>query len=189
MTHRLFCAINLAQNEALVKAKEQLLGLEKLDGLNWVPMHNLHLTLRFLGKVQESKITQINYQLRKATVSLNPFSLQFKGLGSFSQSNATGVLWMGIETNPNLQTLYLQISQQLQQAGFPLESRAFAPHITIGRFRAPLCHREFYDILALHRDRYFGQVWVSQIQLMESKNTPKDVVYEAVETFNLNAEY
>jgi 2'-5' RNA ligase len=100
-------------------------------GVRWIPPHNLHLTLRFIGEVQGWQAQEIDDAL--AAVRPRAFELQVAGVGTFERDGRVTALWAGVEKSERLVHLAQKIETALQRAGLPPERRRFAPHITLAR--------------------------------------------------------
>lgn len=126
---RLFVAIDLPE-----KVKEEVAGLAgSLPGGRWVPMEQLHLTLRFIGEVDEAQFQEIKSAL--TLVEGRAFPLALKGVGHFPSGKHPRVLWIGLEANELLPELYQRVESALAAAGISPEERRFSPHITIARLK------------------------------------------------------
>lgn len=126
---RLFVAIELP---AVIK--DGLLALrEELAGARWVNPAQLHLTLRFIGEVDDQTTETIRASL--ATIRRAPFQLAMSGVGHFPRSKEPRILWAGMQGDDNLLLLQREVEHAVQRAGFPGETRPFAPHITIARLK------------------------------------------------------
>jgi 2'-5' RNA ligase len=101
-------------------------------GAKWVDPGNFHLTLRFIGEVDEGLAADIDAAL--ARVEARPFTLQLAGTGYFGDG-APRSLWVGVERNAELTALRDKIERALVRAGLPPEPRRFAPHVTLARLR------------------------------------------------------
>jgi 2'-5' RNA ligase len=98
----------------------------------WVPEENFHLTVRFIGEVNEDAMHEIVPALGE--VLSEPFELTLAGAGHFESGGRVRTLWVGVEKNPSLVALRDRIESALVRAGLSPERRKFAPHITIARF-------------------------------------------------------
>ncbi|MEH6470852.1 MAG: RNA 2',3'-cyclic phosphodiesterase [Halopseudomonas sp.] len=121
-----------------------------LPRIRWAPPEQLHLTLVFIGEVQPALLEPIIEQLGK--IHFEPFRLECQGLGSFR----SGVLWLGVEPQPQLLALQQSLLAQLRPLeGLRLESRRYHPHITLGRM-----HRrhppDLQHFLAEHQQQHFS---------------------------------
>jgi len=103
-------------------------------GANWVAPENLHLTLRFIGEVQEPEIEEIVGRLR--AIHSPPFVLTLAGAGHFESRRRVRALWIGIERSPALIALQGRVEAALQRAGLAPEGRRFSPHVTLARLKS-----------------------------------------------------
>ena len=97
--------------------------------------NNMHLTLHFLGEVANGKVRAIVSALEKVALNCQPFTLSFnKHLGYFGQSNPVRVVWVGGGGDlSNLLQLQSLVASAMQSVGYPDESRAYHPHVTLAR--------------------------------------------------------
>lgn len=126
---RLFTAITIPEE---IKAKLQDL-LTPLEGVKWQEPSQMHLTLRFIGKVDEKTKREIIEQLEK--IRFQPFSIKLGRAGSFPPTGRGNpkVIWVGIQENTALHKLQSQIEQACREVGLEPDERTFKPHITLGR--------------------------------------------------------
>ncbi len=96
---------------------------------------SLHLTLSFLGDIEESDIEGIRSVLETAAHAISPFTLETTGPGAFPASGNPRVVWLGITPNPTIMELHRRVCGGLSSLGFHLEQRPFKPHLTLGRVR------------------------------------------------------
>jgi len=106
----------------------------EIDGVRWVASGNFHLTLKFLGNIDEAKIDPLGDALRKELHLFPRFTINAKGLGVFPGPGRPRVLWVGL-TGDRLVSLASRVESALEPLGFAPESRQFTPHLTIGRWR------------------------------------------------------
>lgn len=107
-----------------------------VPGARWIAPENHHITLRFIGSVENSVADDIDAAL--STVSTPPLELSIQGVGYFGKANAARSLWAGIEQNDALNHLQAKIESALTRAGLAPEHRRFVPHVTLARLkRAP----------------------------------------------------
>jgi RNA 2',3'-cyclic 3'-phosphodiesterase len=137
----------------------------------WVDAGNFHLTLRFIGEVDEGVASDIDAALLR--LSAPRFSLTLAGVGQFG----TRMLWVGVEKNPALLQLQAKVESALQRAGVPPEGRRYTPHVTLARLRQPLGPRvpAFLAEHALFRAPSFD---VDRISLIASYLTKNGAIYE-----------
>jgi 2'-5' RNA ligase len=127
---RLFVALPLASD-----LKSRLAGLAGgLPGARWVPPDNLHLTLRFVGEVDEPTADAIDQAL--AGIRQPAFALTLAGVGLFGQPRGVSTLWVGVARNDALVQLQDRVERAMVRAGVAPERRRFHPHVTLARLKA-----------------------------------------------------
>jgi 2'-5' RNA ligase len=127
--YRLFIAIDLPE-----QVREAVAGIARdLPGARRVPREQIHLTLRFIGEVDEGMFLAIKSVL--GTVRGSPFSLTLKGVGHFPKGKYPRVLWVGMEESVLLRELQKKVELALIDAGVAADERGFSPHITIARLK------------------------------------------------------
>lgn len=175
---RLFIAVDLnSQN------KDALAGLQarlkKADAdVKWVEPGNIHLTLKFLGEVNEEKIPKIISAIKESIAGFKPFSLEIVSLGAFPSLKYPRIIWAGIEKGKeNLEKLAEGIETAMLKLGFPEEKRGFSSHLTLGRVRSAknkdrLCRQiSLASFPALPQD-------IASVNLYQSRLTPQGPIYE-----------
>jgi 2'-5' RNA ligase len=112
--------------------------LKRIDAqVSWVKPSNIHLTLKFLGPVEESKIQRVCEAAGRAARAIGPIEITIAGAGCFPSARSPRVLWIGLREVPgDLKRLYEAIEDEMAGCGFELEGRRFSPHLTIGRMRS-----------------------------------------------------
>lgn len=167
---RLFLAVRFdtAVFNALTDRTDRLEKAAKSG--NFTRPENLHLTLVFLGE------TGRDAAVRRAmdSVQAAPFALRLGEFGRFSRPGGE-ICWVGVKPCPPLTALQRTLSEALRSAGFSLESRAFRPHITLGR--AVVFPRDF-DFAALHAVP--AGMTVDRFSLMKSERINGRLTYTAL---------
>lgn len=106
------------------------------DRMKWVPNENLHLTLKFLGDVENTEIPRVCDLVRQCCEPIKPFQLHFRGAGGFPTADRPRVVWAGItEGGDPLVRLVASLEKELATLGFKPEPRDYQPHLTLGRTR------------------------------------------------------
>jgi 2'-5' RNA ligase len=105
--------------------------------VKWVDPANIHLTLKFLGEVDEKKLHQIKATLEEIGKFAKPFEIGVKDIGAFPKIEYPRVIWVGLGNGASESVaLAGEIDEELSKLDFEKESRPFAPHLTIGRVRS-----------------------------------------------------
>ena len=158
---RLFVAIALPET---IRSRLALI-CGGVPGARWLSPETMHLTIRFIGEVQESRLGDIDLAL--SGVSAPGFELTLDGIGSFGNSGRPRVLWTGVARNPALDHLHGKIESALVRAGLPPEGRKFTPHVTLARLRDAKRSR-VGEFVAAHNPFQAGPIPVSEFTLFSS---------------------
>jgi RNA 2',3'-cyclic 3'-phosphodiesterase len=179
---RLFIAIELT-NE-IRRAVADLLGeLRKAaPQAKWVRAENLHVTLKFLGRTEPDKLVAIQNALGSLR-SPEPIMLDFSGLGFFPNEKRPRVFWMGMNASSNLPSLAEAIDHAVHKLGFPLETRPFAPHLTLARFEPPGLPAKLGPAVTENSTYTFGSLIAREFHLIKSKLKPMGAEYTTLQSF------
>jgi 2'-5' RNA ligase len=161
---------------ALTRAIDRLRALA--PDVAWIAETNLHVTLKFLGHVDEGRLGAVEGALAGVAARHAPFDLAVRGLGAFPTSSRPRVLWAGLTPPTALAALATDVDTALVGLGVPPETRPFAGHVTLGRVREARRRPELADALA--RPAEFGRVRVAGISLMRSDLHPRGARYTEV---------
>jgi 2'-5' RNA ligase len=146
-----------------------------VPGARWVDPGNFHVTLRFIGEVDEGVASDIDAAL--AQIRAPCFSLALAGVGHFGEGEKARTLWVGVEKQPALLHLRGKIESALARMGLPQERRKYAPHVTLARLKqaAPERLQGFVEEHALFRAEPFA---VEHFCLIASFLTKAGAIYE-----------
>jgi RNA 2',3'-cyclic 3'-phosphodiesterase len=133
-TLRLFIAVELNNNiwSQLEYVVKYLQGYE-LPSVRWVPVRNTHLTLKFLGEVPEERLPSLKALITKIATQFTPFYMVSSGLGAFPNMRQPRILWAGIIAPDELNKMQQAIEIETRRQSYPVESRPFNAHLTLGR--------------------------------------------------------
>jgi 2'-5' RNA ligase len=135
---RLFVALDLPD-----VAKDALAAVAggvtaSVPGARWVPRDNLHLTLVFLGGVDDARVPELSAALITAAKTAAPFTARLGRAGAFPSRRRARVLWIGMEDDAGALTRLAEATAAaLEPLGFERERRAWTAHLTLARFRTP----------------------------------------------------
>jgi RNA 2',3'-cyclic 3'-phosphodiesterase len=145
--------------------------------ISWVKPANIHLTLRFLGDVAQSKILKVNTAVNRAVDSFGPFQITVGSTGCFPSPRHPSVLWIGISpVAGDLQKLRDAIEVELVRQGFEPENKKFKPHLTIARIRNPRNAAEVTEafLTSGFADQSFQ---ANEVLVMRSQLSPQGSIY------------
>jgi len=186
-TIRSFIAIPL-NAEIISRIEKTQKELKTLPAeVKWVNPRSIHLTLKFLGNVEEGDIENIAQGIQNGIKGFKPWSAAIKNVGAFPSLKSPRVVWVGIEDQGSqLVRLQNQIEKEMANLGFEEEKRAFSPHLTLGRIRSPRGKDELVKYLLDERERVFGEINVDRVILFKSELKPTGAVYTVLKEFTFS---
>jgi 2'-5' RNA ligase len=153
--------------------------------IRWVRPDGIHLTLKFLGEVGESRLAGIAAALREAGRDIEPFFLEAAGAAAFPDRGTPRLIWIEVRGNiAAARRLASAIDSAAARIGFPAETREFRPHLTLGRVKGA-GHGDWRSILERAAGRATGGFEVSEHVLYESRLGPGGAIYAPIERFAL----
>ncbi|MFQ6069121.1 MAG: RNA 2',3'-cyclic phosphodiesterase [Candidatus Aminicenantales bacterium] len=182
---RTFIALEL--EETLKKALTHLIDKLRLKGgkIKWVKEEGMHLTLKFLGEIDQKKASEVEKILDKVARNSSSFPLSIKGTGYFPPSRNPRVLWAGVEAGEVLESLHHELEVELEKIGFAREEREFRPHLTLGRVKSSDFLKDTLNELEKHRNTTFGHMNVNKITFFRSVLKPSGAEYSVLSEFFL----
>ena len=109
-----------------------------LPRARWVPPHNLHVTLWFIGPVRSHLVAEVSSAVEAAASTVGPFATRLNGVGAFPSAARARVLWAGLDDRAGcMATLALALDAELG-AAFPPQVREFHPHLSVARCDPPV---------------------------------------------------
>ncbi len=138
--------------------------------VKWLDDDHLHLTLKFLGEQPDASVGPLRAALLAAVSPHTVFTLDVGGLGAFPNLHAPRVVWMGVTPDPKLELLQHDVEGACAALGYPLDARAFRPHITLGRTRDHVARNDARAIAAAARTvRFTATATAKSVDLMQSE--------------------
>jgi 2'-5' RNA ligase len=183
---RAFIAVNLDDSlrRAIADAQEAL----RASGadVKWVRAESMHLTLKFLGWVDDARIPEIVKAVGAALAGQPSFRLRLADVGSFPTSTAPRVVWVGVkEGAAELAELSRLVEDAVEPLGFEKEERPFSPHVTVGRVKSPSGRQALTAAMRETAEREFGEMQVTKVELMRSDLRPTGPIYTSQRVFEL----
>lgn len=195
-TIRSFIAIELSDiaRADLARLQSRLKETSPPKTVRWTDPKNVHLTLHFLGDLPEDRLEDVNRTLRDAAAAHTPFSLNLSNLGCFPNTRRARIVWVGVTGDiDHLVALQSDLGDRLKKGvGFEPESRAYSPHLTIGRVKKGITQnglRELGQILEQQIPRV-GQLValpVDYIHFIRSDLKPDGPIYTSLAKVQLGA--
>jgi len=147
--------------------------------VKWVRPEGLHLTLKFLGDVDDTSEPSLRDALGQVGNDTRPVTVHIEGFGVFPDFQRPRIVWAGVAPDPALELLQHRVEQVFAPLGFPTEARAFRPHITLGRAGREARPRDFTGLeAALTALTFAGTAVVADLDLMQSTLQSGGAVYQ-----------
>jgi 2'-5' RNA ligase len=177
---RVFFAIEFSKEiKELLKSIEHELEDNSISG-NFTTEENMHLTVKFIGEIENKEFEKLKVCLDKATVNMGPFAIRLTQLGEFA-GGGSELIWVGIENQDDgLINLFNNIQKEIEAAGYEKEERKFRPHITIGRKVKLKEEFNYSDINFKAQDMI-----VNNVVIMESSRINGKLTYTPIYKVNI----
>jgi 2'-5' RNA ligase len=183
---RLFVAVETGPTVARAAAtlvdglRRRAASLAPRSKVTWIPPERLHLTIRFIGNVDEERRHALEAALQPV-LDVPSFALAIAGIGTFPRSGHPRVIWAGVaKGQERLDEIAREVTTRLERAGVPAEDRAFSPHLTLARVRDAAGLRS-EPLIEPDRAAELGATRVEAITLFESRLSPKGPTYVALQ--------
>jgi RNA 2',3'-cyclic 3'-phosphodiesterase len=148
--------------------------------ITWIPEDRLHITIRFIGSVDEEVADAIRAAL-EPPIELAPFEIAVAGTGTFPGRGAPRVIWAGLQAGrESLIAAEREVSERLARLGIPPEPRPFSPHLTLARVRDAAGANAARLLDGVEREMV-GTTRVDAITLFESRLSPRGSTYLALQ--------
>jgi RNA 2',3'-cyclic 3'-phosphodiesterase len=182
---RIFAAIKILPSENFISVIYQLKNALRTESIKWVEPHNIHITLKFFGETEESRIGEIITQLTQVANAHKPFKFSVRGSGVFGSSYDPRVIWLGIDHSLELQKLSSDVLDSLAAIGWKKDRQNFVPHLTVGRIKHISDKPKLKEVIKKFENFEIQMVATNAFYLYESILKPTGPVYHVLETFGL----
>ena len=161
--------------------------LKKVDAdVGWVAPENLHITLKFIGYIDDDKIDSVVTIIRDSVTHIKPFDLNYVGMGTFpTQKNPRVVFAQAIDTGGVLAKIHERLDNQLVALGVEHDDRRFEAHLTVGRTKTRRNVNKLLEGLQAYQGFQFGLEHVTQVVLMKSDLSPEGPHYTKLHSVDL----
>lgn len=127
-----FIAIHLPEELQQLLSKWQQIVKEHLSYKQWPHMEDLHVTLKFLGEVDDNRLKQLRHELQEVN-NIPAFDLEVGGIGMFGNPKKPRVIWSGVKGDPVLSSLQQTVEECCLRINYERENREYRPHITLAK--------------------------------------------------------
>lgn len=140
--------------------------------MSWASIESIHLTLKFLGEVDEARAAELAEALERATFGIAPIGLEVEGVGAFPDPARPRVVWAGVKASPELARLQGRVEEEMSALGFEREPRPFTPHLTLCRIKSPADSRALGRLIAQIEPRLSAAFRAASVVLFKSVLRP-----------------
>jgi 2'-5' RNA ligase len=167
--------------------RSQLSALQSgVPGARWVTPENFHVTLRFIGEVDEGQASDIDLLL--SGIRAPAFEMSIGGVGHFGDGKKLRALYAAIARNPALEHLQNKIESAVVRAGCKPQGRRFTPHVTLARFSArEQAGHHLAQFMASHGLLRSTAFAIEQFSLFSSVTRPEGSIYTVEADYPLGA--
>lgn len=153
-------------------------------GIRWVPPPQIHLTLKFLGDIDDATAPDVSAQLSVVAGRFSPWGARLAGLGAFPTPASPRVVWAGIDDGGQSAAMQAEVEDALAGIAIAKEARPFTPHLTLGRRRpGGAFRREALREVCLPEAEYT----FDRLVLFQSTLTPSGAIHREVSVHMLLA--
>jgi 2'-5' RNA ligase len=177
-TVRLFVAVDPDEDTLAAASRAIERQRARAPSQKWAHAGGLHVTLAFLGQVDEARVPAIEAALAEVSGHHAPMRLRFAGAGTFGSPRRPRVLWIGVEGElDRLAALHVEVERALADLGFEPEERAWSAHLTLARAREPRGDAVLGECAAALRNEVFGEAICDAVVLYRSDLAPTGARY------------
>jgi 2'-5' RNA ligase len=147
--------------------------------VKWVEEANLHLTLLFLGEVRDRDLPDVCRAVANAAQTLEPFSIEAKGIGCFPNPRRPRIVWAGVGEGAEAAiALHDVLEAALLDLGcYRREERQFTPHLTLGRTKSDEPSEQLARALPSYQEWRAGDGLIREVLIMSSQLMPSGPEY------------
>lgn len=185
---RVFVAINIPERikKELVRVQDLFRGSD--IPVRWVRPEGLHITLKFLGEVEEKGMRDVVRVMEEAAQGATRFTLELTEVGAFPNAQYPRIIWMGIaDASGELQRIQQRIESGFEELDFEPEGRDYTPHLTLGRVVTSRARGQLIRILHAEKKQHGGAFEVTAVDLMQSTLLPTGAEYALLESILLQS--
>jgi 2'-5' RNA ligase len=182
---RAFIAIDLDEPIRRQIAEVQATLSRRLPTVRWVPPERMHLTLAFLGEIDDSMAAAVAAALRAWGDRQSAFEIEIAGLGAFPERGPARVIWLGInDATGRLAACHAACESAIEELGIARETRPFAPHLTLARIKEPRLGWDVRNVVVSVAAPRTGVMRVGGVTFYESTLARAGPRYEAIDRAN-----
>ena len=155
---------------------------QSVDGVRWVQKENIHLTLKFLGDVEDRELHSVCKVAANVAKKVKRFSVSATSVGAFPSNEKPSTIWIGAsDDGQKLNQLHGSLEDALADIGFPIERRPFKGHLTLGRARSSRGGNPgLLKLIEQYADHEFGVIAVKELVVFSSELSRSGPTYTTI---------
>ena len=166
---RLFVAIDVARELRETLAEMQRKLAETKADVRWVAAENMHITVKFIGEVDDSRVGEVLERVTKAAAQVPVFPLELEGVGRLPEKGPARVIMTRVlSVDQRITKLHRLVDSAVGGMGLPMDTRALLPHLTLGRVSSNHGLNRLLRLLEKHDLDFFGSFEVESVVLYQS---------------------
>lgn len=188
-TFRCFIAVDITDEAKKILSEAQKYLQAGKARVKWVEEVNFHLTLKFLGEVSQTRLSEVQSSLRIIAGRHRISEFSVGGAGAFPNIRNPKIIWAGLKDSQDaLSALHRDVDQEMSKLGFAREQKKFSPHLTLGRIKESGPAPRLAELL-MNVAIQECVVPLREFRLMRSKLTPQGPEYSSISSFGLQEHF
>jgi len=179
MNVRTFISLPIPANENIIRLLNEL---KCSKNIKVTSEKNIHMTLCFIGDIDEKKIEIVKECVNRSIAGINSSSIELKGLSAFPNTRNPHIIWIGLRSDIPLKKISYSIGKELDMVNIGHDHKPFNPHITLGRMSG---NSDISIKLEKYADMTFGTVYCDRILIMKSELFPSGAKYTILDSIEL----
>lgn len=174
---RIFIALRIPTDPSLNGPIEEL---SSAGGMRTYGPTGLHITLSFIGEIEEKRTSDIVDALTEAAKGISQFNITLKGMSSFPGKNGPRIVWIGTESDGILETLAERLAERLKAHDIEYDVVKFVPHITVGRALDGLGSSNVVSVIEKYSETEFFKFVCDKLTVYSSELRPGGPIHKAI---------
>ena len=189
MSNNIRCFLAIKINGTLRELLKNILAdfvTEFPNCVKWVPLENIHVTIKFIGNLDSTHLAALQVDLSNALTPQQVFQIESNQIGAFPHKKNPRIIWLGIRYPIQMKRVFSLAETILKEYGYPVETRTFRPHLTLGRVKKDISSKDLLYIssqLSTYKLNNVGSMIAKDLTLFKSTLTPNGPLYEELFQF------
>ena len=189
MPIRTFLALPLEEGIVSKLVKVQHVLMDAGAKVRWVDHENLHVTVKFLGYVQDKHLNDVCQAAKEVAQAVDPFDFTVRGISAVPPTGQLRMVWVHIDDHGGAMAKLNEVAEKVFAGlGFKQENRQFRPHLTLGRVKGGLNVDKLRAAAAEFAEEDFGIQGADELIVFSSRLAHEGPEYQPLATIGLGGE-